>query len=230
MPPSLLPKSDRLAGGGGGGGNNSPLPASFGERPPFLLDNPIIAPTTKPQIKPPLLQTPEWLLGDPSHNFLRDELLPTGMPHGVIGPPSDGPGSDRGIGTGKKGGVGPDEGPGFGPGKYGGQGGGPRNDGGRPGSRDAADLVDTKPIPLNRPRPNYTEEARREKAQGTVQARVLVGADGAIKLVRITRGLPHGLNEEAIRAAMQMLFKPATKNGLPVAHWIKPDVRTHLVK
>jgi TonB family protein len=88
--------------------------------------------------------------------------------------------------------------------------------------------VDQKPEPLNNPRPSYTAQARKNGIQGIVAARVLVGADGAIKRVHIDRGLPDGLNEEAIRAAYQMRFRPAMKDGRPVAFWHSVQIEFHL--
>jgi TonB family protein len=225
----LLPQSDRDAGGGGGGGGNSSLPATIGAPPPFSPDHPLNAPTTRPTLQPPLFPIAERLLGDPAHNVKRDEMIPTGLPDGVIGPQSDGPGSEGGIGTGKRGGVGPDKGPGSGPGEDGGQNGGPYSMGGRRDGPDAAQAFDTRPLPLNRPRPNYTEEARKDKIQGTVRTLVLVGADGRVKRVKVVGlGLSGGLNEEAIQAAFQMRFSPATKNGRAVECWIALEIEFNL--
>jgi TonB family protein len=129
-----------------------------------------------------------------------------------------------GMGSGKNGGMGSGSGTGVGPGT-----------GFNKGSGDSdfnpdgsAKSVDTKPVPLNRPRPNYTEEARNNKIQGNVRVRALIGADGSVKQVRIITGLPDGLNEEAILAVKQMRFQPATKNGQPVAYWIPLDVPFNL--
>ena len=211
-----------------GGGNKELTPPSQGVPPPFSPDAAIIAPTTRPTLNPPALPVLERLLGDQSQNIKRDEFMPTGLPDGVPGPPSDGPGTNDGIGSGNQGGVGPGTGPGFGPGRYGDQGDDEYNGrGGRTG-RDATAAVDTKPVALNAPRPNYTEEARQHKVQGVVRARVLIGGDGLIKQVRISRGLPDGLNEEAIRAARQMRFKPAMKDGQAVSFWTTLDVEFNL--
>jgi len=218
-----LPKSNNEAHGGGGGGHEAQYPASQGAPPPFTSQPPIMAPTTRPSLQPPTLPAIESLLGDPSQNLRVDELIPTGLPTGVPGPPSDGPGINSGVGSGNKGGVGPGEGPGFGPGKNGGKNGGEYSPGGRT-DYDVVTAVDTKPIALNLPRPNYTEEARKNKIQGTVRARVLVSSDGSVKQVTIVRGLPDGLNEEAIRAAFQMRFKPATRGGRAVAFWTLLEV------
>ena len=142
----------------------------------------------------------------------------TGLPNGVPGPPSAGPGSDGGMGVGSGGGMGPGNGRGVGPGNGYNMGGGDPRLGG--GSGGPATSVDTKPIALNSPQPRYTEEARKNKIQGNVTARVLVGSDGQVKQVKIQRGLPDGLDEQAIQAAYQLRFKPAMKNGQPVAYWI----------
>jgi TonB family protein len=88
--------------------------------------------------------------------------------------------------------------------------------------------VDRKPEALNNPRPNYTEEARKNGIQGIVVARVLVGTDGAVRRVYIVQGLPDGLNLEAIRAAYQIRFKPAMKDGKPVAFWHSVQIEFHL--
>jgi TonB family protein len=218
-----LPKSNNEAHGGGGGGRGDQAPATEGAPPPFSLEHPIMAPTTRPTVQPPTLPEIERLLGDPSQNLKRDDSIPAGLPDGVLAPPSDGPGLKGGIGSGINGGVGPGIEAGFGPGKQGGQNGGEYGPGGRTGDNDVT-AVDTKPIALNLPRPNYTEEARTNKIQGTVRARVLVGSDGMVKQVTILRGLPDGLNEEAIRAAFQMRFRPATKGGRAVAFWTTLEV------
>lgn len=88
--------------------------------------------------------------------------------------------------------------------------------------------VDTKPVALNRPEPNYTEVARRNHVQGAVRVRVLVGADGAVKRAIVLRGLPDGLDEEAVKAAYKMRFRPAMKDGQAVAYWVTVDVQFNL--
>jgi TonB family protein len=98
-----------------------------------------------------------------------------------------------------------------------------------PSSTEGAETrVDQRPVPLNNPRPNYTEEAHKNGIQGIVVVRVLVGADGAVKRAQIVRGLPDGLNEEAIRTAFQIRFRPAMKAGKPVAFWQSVQIEFHL--
>ena len=131
------------------------------------------------------------------------------------------------MGDGSGGGMGPGNGRGVGPGNgYNMGGGDPRLGGGSGGA--PATSVDTRPVPLNYPVPRFTEEARKNKIQGIVKARVLIGADGQVKQVKITRGLPDGLDEQAIQAAYQMRFKPAMKNGQPTAFWQAVDIEFNL--
>jgi TonB family protein len=213
-----MPKADKKAGGGGGGGRNTPTPASKGQLPKFSLAPPLIAPRPEPTPRPPSLPVMETVQVDPRLEKPRDDLAVTGLPNGVPGPPSAGPGSDGGMGTGSKGGMGSGKGTGFGPGEgYNTGGGGPRLGGGSGGG--PATSVDQQPILLNNPVPRYTEEARKNKIQGTVTARVLIGADGSVKQVKIVRGLPDGLDEQAIQAAYQLRFRAAMKSGQPVAFW-----------
>jgi TonB family protein len=75
----------------------------------------------------------------------------------------------------------------------------------------------TAPIEIiSKPRPVYTEEARRLKLEGEVLLDVLFGASGQPRVMNITRGLGHGLDEAAVRAAEQIQYRPARRDGQPV--------------
>lgn len=214
--------------GGGGGGDEAPTPPSNGELPRFSLNQLTVAPTTVPQLEAPSLPVSERVLADPALQPKRDELAPTGLPNSVDGPPSDGPGTRDGIGFGTRGGVGPGAGLGAGPGEEGGAGGGRHSRGGTWVRGGAPTSADSLPVLLHRVRPNYTEEARRNKAQGVVRARILVGANGAVERVLLLSRLPYGLDEEAVRVAHQLRFRPAAKNGVPVALWIALEIEFNL--
>jgi TonB family protein len=69
---------------------------------------------------------------------------------------------------------------------------------------------------LEKPRPAYTEEARRVGLEGEVLLEVLFPASGPARAVRVVRGLGHGLDENAIAAAEAIRFRPATRGGRPV--------------
>ena len=68
---------------------------------------------------------------------------------------------------------------------------------------------------LSKPTPAYTEEARRMRVEGEVLLEVVLEASGRVHVMRIVRGLGHGLDESAVRAAEQISFKPAMRDGQP---------------
>jgi TonB family protein len=76
--------------------------------------------------------------------------------------------------------------------------------------------ADTTPEVLDKPRPEYTAEGRSLKIEGDVRLDVVFLANGTIQINRVVSGLGHGLDESAIRAAQQIKFKPAKKDGAPV--------------
>ena len=88
--------------------------------------------------------------------------------------------------------------------------------------------IDRRPIPLNVPRPDYTDLARNNRVQGVIRLRVLVGADGVVKDVRLASHLPDGLDEMAVQAAYRMRFRPALKSGQPVNFWQSVEVEFNL--
>jgi TonB family protein len=69
---------------------------------------------------------------------------------------------------------------------------------------------------LFKPKPIYTQEARNLKVEGQVWLEVEFRASGQIDIVRVVRGLDHGLNEAAEQAVMKIKFKPATRDDAPV--------------
>jgi protein TonB len=74
-----------------------------------------------------------------------------------------------------------------------------------------------------KPKPSYTREARRNGVQGFVTVKVLLSARGKVARVRVIKGLPAGLTENAIRAACKIEFKPAMKNGHAVSQWVTAE-------
>jgi periplasmic protein TonB len=219
-PKARMPEAEDKSGGGGGGGRNSSELPSKGSLPIFSLTKLIVAPRPENPLTPPVLPFIETVKVDPRIQVDRDDLMPTGLPDGAAILPSAGPGTGGGIGTGSRGGIGSGDGYGVGPGRGEGIGGGEPGIGGKPKATIRQEAVDERPVLLNQPRPFYTEEARRNKVQGVVRVRILIEASGAVKEVVVMRGLPDGLNEQAIRAAYQMRFRPAMKNGQPVVYWL----------
>jgi TonB family protein len=75
----------------------------------------------------------------------------------------------------------------------------------------------TTPIVIeSKPLPQYTAEARADRIQGDVTLEVRFTADGHVQVLRVVRGLGHGLDEQAEQAASRIRFRPATRNDKPV--------------
>ena len=66
-----------------------------------------------------------------------------------------------------------------------------------------------------KPRPVYTAEGRQLKIEGEVLLNVMFLANGSLRVENVARGLGHGLDEAAIRAAQQIKFHAATRDGQP---------------
>jgi TonB family protein len=152
----------------------------------------------------------------PTNIKLASNTMPTiGDPVAkVAGPASNGVGAGGGIGAGKGTGIGIGVGGGVGQGSGGGYGGGVFKVGGGVAA----------PVPVFKPEPEFTEEARRAKHQGTVMLALIVGPDGRTRDIRVVRKLGMGLDEKAIESARQWKFQPATKDGKPVAVAINIEV------
>lgn len=94
---------------------------------------------------------------------------------------------------------------------------------------DAEEIVvsakdsDVRASLLAKPKPSYTREARRNGIQGFVVLKVLLSARSKIARVRVVKGLPTGLTENAIRAACRIEFKPAIKDGHAVSQWLTAE-------
>jgi TonB family protein len=68
---------------------------------------------------------------------------------------------------------------------------------------------------LSKPTPVYTQEARSLRIEGEVLLEVVLEASGNLRVLRVVHGLGHGLDDNAVKAAEQIRFKPATKDGQP---------------
>jgi TonB family protein len=84
-------------------------------------------------------------------------------------------------------------------------------------SKKPSESGSEKPVDIvSKPRPDYTDEARKMRIEGEVLLRVLFTSTGEARVLEVLRGLGHGLNENAIRAAEQIRFKPAERAGQSV--------------
>ena len=69
---------------------------------------------------------------------------------------------------------------------------------------------------LVKPKPVYTEEARQLRIEGEVILEVTFTAEGEVRVLRVARGLGHGLDEAAIAAARAIKYRPAQRDGKAV--------------
>jgi protein TonB len=200
-------------GGGGGGGNQM-------KEPPRQAELPGKDKITVPVSKPPKLEAPRQAKVEPNPiaqlNIPAKELSASTMelPGAIEAPPgpptiSQGSGVGGGAGSGRGSGIGPGTGSGLGPGSGGGTGGGVY----QPGNGV------TIPIKVREVKPAYTSDAMRAKIQGTVWLQCVVRPDGSITDVQVVKSLDpvFGLDQEAIKAARQWVFRPGTRLGQPVS-------------
>jgi TonB family protein len=74
-----------------------------------------------------------------------------------------------------------------------------------------------KPVDITfKPRPDYTDQARKLRLEGEVLLRVLFTSTGEVRVLEVLQGLGHGLNESAVRAAERIRFKPAQRESQPI--------------
>jgi TonB family protein len=214
---ALKPAKTQLSGGGGGG-DHDVLQASKGRLPKFSLQQ-ITPPAAVIRNDNPKLPVEPTIVIPPQVKLAQNVNMPVlGDPlsHAVM--PSNGTGSGAGIGSGSGGGVGSGEGPGFGPGKGGGAGGGIFHMG----------MGASPPRAIYSPEPEFSEEARKAKYQGTCTLGVVVDANGHPTNIRVLSALGMGLDEKAIAAVKTWRFEPAMKDGHAVSFEIAVEVDFHL--
>lgn len=211
FPPADSTQSGRPSlGQDGGGGNHEPFPTTSGR----------FAPRSSSPILPPqkiINETP--LLPEPTSIF--DANAPTAVPVITdLGLPwmpnkttSAGPGGPHGFGSGTGNTMGDKSGDGEGIGNSGGP---------------YANVV-SQVACLYCPEPPYTEEARKNKLQGKMVVKVLVGQDGRATRISVVNGLGMGLDESAERTIASWHFSPARDAAKrPVATWVTIETRFQL--
>src|SRR6266568_3382026 len=196
---SLVP---RRAEGGGGGGVRDETKASKGVLP-RADHRQFTPPVVKIVNFNPILPMEPTILGRP------DSAMPTlaqiGDPNGVLGRLSGGTGYDGGIGNSKGRGVGDKHGDGAGDGDAG--------EGITGRTRIQGPVL--PPVLLLKVEPEYTEEARRAKLQGTVMLRIEVNERGQAQNISVRQSLGLGLDERAMEAVQRWKFRPGTVGGKP---------------
>lgn len=206
-----LPPAAQKSGGGGGGGQKMPTPVSHGAAPKFAPKQFMPPMQAIPQPKLPVVPT----ITAPVPQIQADNY---GDPLSKIMQNSGGPGTN-GLGSGTGGGIGSGNGDGYGPGYGHGIGGGVYQIGG--------DV--SQPIPIYKPEPEYSEEARKAKYSGTVLLSLVIDEHGNTRDIHVIRPLGLGLDEKAIEAVARWRFRPALKGGRPVAVQAQVEVNFRLL-
>jgi protein TonB len=203
--------------GGGGGGDRSPTPVSKGKLPK-LATKQFVPPMISHVENPKLVMDPTLII-QPDANIPKVNIDALGDPLAKSGLASNGFGSGGGMGSGRGGGVGPGSGPGFGPGSGGNMGGGAYRIGGGV----------SPPSILFKVEPEYSEEARKAKFQGTVLLFVVVDEKGNPRDIKILRPLGLGLDQKAVEAVEKWKFSPGKKDGKPVPVQAQIEVNFRLL-
>jgi protein TonB len=216
---SKLPAGANKAGGGGGGGDRSQLPATKGRVPKFKYTQFTPPEATIKNQNPKLAMDPS-LLGPPDLKVTNPPLSNMGDPLAAVVNYSGGPGGGGGIGTGESGGIGSGSGGGLGPGEGGGTGGGM--------FRAGVNGVGS-PACIYCPQPEYSDEARKAKYQGTVLLDVTVTTDGRVVNPQVIKGPGLGLEEKALIQVKNWKMRPAIgPSGKPVNCRVQIEVTFHL--
>ena len=212
----ILSVARKVVSGGGGGGDHDALPAPKGRLPKLAMQQ-ITPPSIILRNQHPKLTAEPTVVIPPQVRLAENNMPNLGIPSAAAmpsAPPSNGTGSGAGIGSGPGGGVGVGHGAGVGAGSGGGIGGGVFKVGGGISA----------PQPLSTPDPEYTEQARIAKTQGTCILWLIVDDQGRPRDIRVVRGLGFGLDAKAIDAVKQWKFQPSMKDGRPVSVQISVEV------
>jgi protein TonB len=201
LAPRLLPQVRDSSGGG----QRNPLPASRGKAPPRAVTK-IFVPPMAVRVDNPKLAVPQAMMDAPDINI---DVAEIGDPMGKLGSLSGGPGGPSGIGDASGRRIG--NGSGDGPISY------------------KALGITQEPKLLHAEEPEYSDEARRARVQGTVVLAIDVDVNGRVANVRVIRSLGLGLDEKAVAAVMKWKFRPAMAAGRPVTAPAQALVTFHLL-
>jgi periplasmic protein TonB len=207
--------------GGGGGGERAKIFESKGHLPKVAPEQ-FTPPTVEIRNEKPKLAMEPTVVAPPNVKLPDNPNMPNlGNPMSarISGPASNGPGAGGGIGSGNSNGIGSGSGPGHGPGSGGGYGG---------GVYKVGELGVQAPVPKFTPDPDYSEEARKTKTQGTVTLYAIIGTDGRPRNLKVLRSLGMGLDEKALEKVRTWMFLPGKKDGQPVAVAMSIEVDFHL--
>lgn len=199
--PKLPPAAKQAQGGGG---HKAPKPISKGTPPKPAIKQFVPPAPVIPKPKLPVAPT----ITAPAPPIVADNYAD---PLSKLSQFSPGQGQGSGLGAGKDSGYGPGQGGGMGGGVY----------------QIGGDV--SEPVLLVKVEPEYSEEARKAKYSGTVLLSIIVDKNGMPRDIKVIRPLGLGLDEKAIEAVSKWRFKPAMKDGHPVAVQANVEVNFRLL-
>jgi TonB family protein len=80
------------------------------------------------------------------------------------------------------------------------------------------------PFVIAKAKPEYSDEARLAKLEGSVLLSLVIDADGQPRDIQVARPLGLGLDERAVENVGSWQFKPGARNGTPVAVLVNEEV------
>jgi protein TonB len=193
----------------GGGGQRQPMPATKGHAPEIVARK-VWVPPMVVRNEAPKLVVLAALTEAPEYNISSPQI---GDPLGRLGLPSGGSGI-AGIGDGGPGGIGP--------------GGGSRQ-GGPKSSEVFRGKLTRDPELIYKEEPEFTDEARKARHEGTVVIDLDIDTNGRPMNIRVIRGLGMGLDEKALAAVGHWKFRPGMSGNQPVAAPARVQVSFHLL-
>jgi protein TonB len=214
-PPHIPAPSVNAAGGGGG--SHAVVPASAGHLPKIALRQ-FVPPAIEVVNPDPKLVMEPTIEGPPELALLDKSLANPGDPISRFAGSSAGTGGPLGIGNGHGTGVGNKTGAGAGDGDA------PYGTVYRAGINGV-----TRPLLIHQVEPEFSEEARKAKYSGTVKIVADIDSNGHPRNLRVAKSLGLGLDEKALEAVGQWLFKPGTREGKPVTVSAMIEVAFHLL-
>ncbi len=192
----------------GGGGQRQPLPAVKGHAPEIVRK--VFTPPMVVRNEAPKLVVLASLADAPESNISSPQI---GDPLAGIGAISGGFGGPVGIGNGGTGGIG--------------NGNGPRQGSG--GSSGPAVKLTRDPELIYKEEPEFSDEARKARHEGTVVIALEVDTNGRPINIRVVKGLGMGLDERAITAVSHWKFRPAMSGNHAVVAPALANVSFHLL-
>jgi len=81
------------------------------------------------------------------------------------------------------------------------------------------------PVPLIQPEAEYTEEARKARINGVCLISMIVDPQGMPRNLQVKKSLNPGLDQNAMIAVNRYRFKPAMKDGEPIAVFVVIEVK-----